>query len=153
MTGAGSPLGRRSRPAYGRDSSPRLENVVQLRHVTASLVPLAAVASAVAGCGSSDAKPSPAQSGEPVPHTAAGHAVTISDFKVVPGSLTVSRAARITVTNHDSTAHPATADDGRSFDTGDIDPGAAATVTLSKAGTYKFHCTIHPFMHGTLVVR
>jgi len=126
---------------------------VHLRHVTASLVPLAAVAGAIAGCGSSDAKPSPAQSSAPAPHTAAGHAVTISDFKFMPGSLTVRRGARITVTNRDSTAHTATADDGRSFDTGNIDPGAAATVTLSKAGTYKFHCTIHPFMHGTLVIR
>lgn len=59
----------------------------------------------------------------------------------------------ITVTNHDSTAHTTTADDGKSFDTGNIDPGSSATIRLSKPGTYKYHCNIHPFMHGTLVVK
>jgi plastocyanin len=128
---------------------------VQLRRVTASLVPLAAVAGAIAGCGGSGAKPNTAQSSErAAQHAAAsGQGLTISDFKFMPGSLTVRRGARTAVTNRDSTAHTATADDGRTFDTGNIDPGTAATVTLSKAGTYKFHCSIHPFMHGTLVVR
>ena len=36
------------------------------------------------------------------------------------------------------------------FDTGDIDGGSSAKVTLKKAGTYKYHCNIHSFMHGTL---
>jgi plastocyanin len=140
-------------PLRSRLVTTELENAVQLHHVTASLVTLAAVAGAIAGCGSSDAKPNAAQSSAPAQHASpSGDAITISNFKFTPGSLTVSRGARITVANHDGTAHTATADDGRSFDTGNIDPGAAATVTLSKAGTYKFHCTIHPFMHGTLVV-
>ena len=50
-------------------------------------------------------------------------------------------------------AHTATADSGNSFDTGNIDPGSSATFTLSKVGTYSYHCSIHPFMHGTLTVR
>jgi plastocyanin len=59
----------------------------------------------------------------------------------------------ITVTNRDTTAHTTTADDGKSFDTGNIDPGSSATISPPKAGTYKYHCNIHPFMHGTLVVK
>jgi plastocyanin len=103
---------------------------VQLRRVTASLVTLAAIAGGIAGCGGSGAEPNTAQSSQPAAqHVASGQGLTISDFKFIPGSLAVERGARITVTNRDS------------------------TVTLSKAGTYKFHCTIHPFMHGTLVVR
>jgi plastocyanin len=135
-----------------RPRTVRLENVVEPRHVTASLVALAAVAGLIAGCGGSDPSPTTAQSGGSQPSGGSG-SVTISNFKFAPASVTVSRNTRISVTNHDSTAHTATADDGQSFDTGNIDPNASATVTLAKAGTYKYHCSIHPFMHGTLVVR
>jgi plastocyanin len=135
------------------DDLDRLENAMELRHVTASLVALAAVAGPVAGCGGSDATPNTAQSGGSQPAARSGGSVTISNFMFKPASVTVSRGARITVTNHDTTAHTATADNGKSFDTGDIDPSASATVTLSKTGTYKYHCSIHSFMHGTLVVK
>ena len=132
----------------------RLENAVQLRHLIASLAPLAALAALVAGCGGSGDTAPATQSGGSAQHAAlSGDSVTISNFKFTPASVTVSRGARITVANHDSTAHTATADDGKSFDTGDIDPGSSATVSLSKSGTYRYHCSIHPFMHGTLVVR
>lgn len=127
-----------------------------LRHLTTSLIATAAVAAPIAGCGNSDASGSAqgatttsSQSGQ----GAGAAAVTISDFKFTPGALTVRRGARITVTNHDTTAHTATADNGNSFDTGNIDPGSSATFTLSEVGTYSYHCSIHPFMHGTLTVR
>jgi len=42
--------------------------------------------------------------------------------------------------------------DGGAFDTGDVDPGASKTTTLSKAGRYAYHCQIHSFMNGTSVV-
>jgi plastocyanin len=137
---------------------------VELRHVTALLVALAAVGGPIAGCGGSDSKTTAAQSdGSAQPATSSGSSqakssagsgsLTISDFKFAPASLTVGPGVRITVANHDSTAHTATADSGQSFDTGDIDPGSSATFTVTKAGTYSYHCSIHPFMHGTLVVR
>jgi plastocyanin len=142
-----------------------MEHAVQLRHLTTSLVAAAAVAASVTGCGSSNraqgaqgaAKPSasqqPASSGSSQSPSGAGAgAVTIDSFKFVPASLTVSQDT-ITVTNHDSTAHTTTADDGKSFDTGDIGPGSSATIRLSKPGTYKYHCNIHAFMHGTFVVK
>jgi plastocyanin len=144
MEGERSRLARRLGPRTVDSVGHRLENAVQPRHLAASIVALAAAAT-TAGCGGSDAHPTAARSGSP-------NSLTISNFKFTPASLTVSPGARIRVTNRDTTAHTATADDGRSFDTGDIDPGSAATIALSKAGTYKFHCSIHPFMHGTVVV-
>ena len=163
MAGEQPPLGGRPGGPTVESDLDRLENPVQLRHVIASLVALATVAGPVAGCGGSDAGPTAARSGGPArqaapsgssPSRASGgsRSLTISNFKFTPGSITVKQGAGITVANHDTTAHTATADDGRSFDTGDIAPGASATVTLSKPGTYKYHCSIHPFMHGTLVV-
>ena len=48
--------------------------------------------------------------------------MTISGFKFAPTSVTVQPGAKVTVTNNDSTAHTATADDGNSFDTGTAGP-------------------------------
>jgi plastocyanin len=141
-----------------------LENAVQLRPVTVLLVALAAVGGPLAGCGGSDSSPSsspsagspqPANSSQPSPSAASNGSgsLSIADFTFKPASLTAEHGTAITVTNNDSTAHTVTADDGHSFDTGDVDPGSSATLKPLKAGTYKYHCSIHSFMHGTLVVR
>jgi plastocyanin len=78
--------------------------------------------------------------------------VKIQNFAFIPRTLTV-KAGRVVVTNSDSTAHTVTADDGSSFDTGVIDAGSSSALRISKPGRYAYHCAIHPFMHGTLVVR
>lgn len=80
-------------------------------------------------------------------------AVAIRNFSFMPRTITVKKGARITISNRDSTAHTATSDDGSSFDTGGIDPGSSSTVTLGKTGRFPYHCSIHPFMHGTIVVQ
>jgi plastocyanin len=131
-----------------------MENTVELRHVIASFVAVVALAASVASCGGSGDTPPAAQSDGSGQHAAlSADSLTISNFKFAPASVTVSRGARITVTNHDTTAHTATADDGHSFDTGNIDAGSSATLTMSKTGTYRYHCSIHPFMHASIVVR
>jgi plastocyanin len=138
------------------DFHTRMEHAVKLRHLTTSVVAAVAVAALVAGCGSSENSQSAQGATKPSPSSqpkssGSSQSVAIDNFKFTPASLTVNQGARITVTNRDSTAHTMTADNG-SFDTGDIDPGSSATVSLSKPGTLKYHCSIHPFMHGTLVV-
>jgi plastocyanin len=47
--------------------------------------------------------------------------------------------------------HHIVSDDGTSFDAGSITPDATATVHLA-AGTYPFHCAIHPTMTGSVTV-
>jgi plastocyanin len=77
-----------------------------------------------------------------------------------PSELTVAAWTTLLVANVGGKPHSLTADDG-SFDTGIIDPGAQggrfagenASVTLNQAGTFKFHCEIHPAaMKGTVTV-
>ncbi len=77
-----------------------------------------------------------------------------------PSELTVAAGTTLLVANVGGKPHSLTADDG-SFDTGIIDPGAQggrfagknASVTLNQAGTFKFHCEIHPAaMKGTVTV-
>ena len=128
------------------------------RRSMSSLVVIAGTALLLAGCGGGSGSASGASakaSGSSSQATSAGAstAVKISNFKFSPARLTVKQGAGVTVTNEDSAAHTATADDGHSFDTGDLSQGATQTISVSKPGSYPYHCSIHPFMHGTLVVK
>jgi plastocyanin len=76
--------------------------------------------------------------------------ITIKDFKY-DGPTSVAPGTKITITNEDSEAHTVTAASGDAFDV-KIDPGKSATLTAPASGTYKFDCTFHGNMHGTLKV-
>ena len=127
------------------------------RQIIPALVAVMAAATLLAGCGGSDSNASPPPKPTSAPADpasgASGSAVTISDFKFAPASLTAKPGTKVTVTNDDSTAHTATADDGSTFDTGTLDPGSSQTISVGKPGSYAYHCSIHPFMKGTIVVR
>jgi plastocyanin len=58
----------------------------------------------------------------------------------------------VTWMNQDSVAHTSTSD-GAGWDSGIVAPGAQYSVAFNTAGTYTYHCTIHPGMTGTVVVR
>ena len=77
-----------------------------------------------------------------------------------PSELEVAAGTTLLVANVGGKPHTLTADDG-SFDTGVVEPGAQggrfagrnASVTLNQAGTFKFHCEVHPAaMKGTVTV-
>jgi plastocyanin len=53
--------------------------------------------------------------------------------------------------NGDSTNHTVTANDA-SFDSGYIPSGGTFSLTFDKVGVYAYHCTIHKFMRGDVVV-
>jgi plastocyanin len=83
---------------------------------------------------------------------AAGASVQIMNFAFNPASVTVKVGDTVTWTNGDSIAHTVTADDG-SFDSGNIDPGKSFTFTFTKAGTFSYHCNIHPNMTAQVTVQ
>lgn len=78
--------------------------------------------------------------------------VTIQNMSFSPSSMTIKTGDTVTWTDLDSVSHTSTADDN-SFDTGTLSTGQSKTITFSKAGTYTYHCTIHPGMKGTIVVQ
>lgn len=97
---------------------------------------------------------SPSSSAEPSTSTskaAAAPVISIADFAFkVPTS--VAPGAKITIKNGDSEAHTVTSQDG-GFDV-KVDPGSSVTLTAPlKPGSYKFVCTFHASMSGTLVVQ
>ena len=85
------------------------------------------------------------------PVVAADRTVSIQGFAFSPKTVSISVGDRVTWRNEDATAHTAT--DSGKFDTGDIGPGGAKSVTFNAAGTYSYICAIHPTMTGTVVVR
>lgn len=75
--------------------------------------------------------------------------VNINHFAFHPPTLRVKRGARVAFTNSSNTAHTATSG---SFDTRRIAPGSSVTVKFGEKGAFAYHCSIHPFMKGRIVV-
>jgi plastocyanin len=106
-----------------------------------TFIAITALAVGLAACGSSSKSSTPAASGTTQ--------ITIDSsfaFKVTP----VTAGSTVTVKNDSSSQHTVTQDGGGFNVT--IDAGKTATFPAPAAGTYKFHCNIHNFMKGTLVV-
>jgi predicted lipoprotein with Yx(FWY)xxD motif len=80
-----------------------------------------------------------------------GTPAKIIDFGFDPASLSVKVGESVTWTNTGATAHTVTADDG-SFDSKSMAAGATFSQTFAKAGTFAYHCAIHPGMKGTVTV-
>jgi plastocyanin len=76
--------------------------------------------------------------------------VTIAHFEFQPPTLTISPGTKVRFSNTSGTAHTATRKG--SFHTGRIKPGKSASVTFNRKGTFSYHCSIHPFMKGKIVV-
>ena len=88
-------------------------------------------------------------------------AVTPGNPAYEPASLTVKKGDAIEVVNEDSAPHTVTSgtgledpNAGQMFDTSIITPAASAQLATAdlEAGEYDYHCTVHPFMTGTLIV-
>ena len=78
------------------------------------------------------------------------NSVSIKGMAFSNASLTITAGASVKWTNNDSYSHTVTADDG-SFDSGSIAPGSTYSHTFPVAGTYNYHCSIHPSMKGAIV--
>jgi len=77
--------------------------------------------------------------------------VTIMNFAFVPARVEVSPGTRVVWTNQDSDPHTVTTDHP-GFSSQALDTGQTFAEVVRKVGTVTYHCTIHPFMHGSVVV-
>lgn len=76
--------------------------------------------------------------------------VSIVNFAFKPGTVRVNRGGSVAFTNTSNTEHTATK--GGVFDTKRIKPGKTVLVKFGKRGTFAYHCKIHSFMKGKVVV-
>ena len=79
--------------------------------------------------------------------------VTISNFAFSPAQLNINTGDTVTWTNKDGVNHPIVSDTANIFNSGNLDPNATFSYTFTTAGTYKYHCSIHPSMTGTITVK
>ena len=80
-----------------------------------------------------------------------GNAVSIDNFAFVPATLTVAAGSTVTWTNQDEEPHTVVANDG-SFRSPGMGSQATYSHTFATAGRFDYVCSIHPFMHATVVV-
>jgi plastocyanin len=142
------------------------------RHITAAGA-AAVLAIALAACGSGTATPSAASSSAAsasapasAPASASGSAsaavcaagtgtgdaaVAAKGFAFNPATVSVAVGKSVTWTNGDTAQHSIVMDAGGC----QADPfagGATATLVFNVAGSYAYHCGIHPTMKGTVTV-
>jgi plastocyanin len=84
--------------------------------------------------------------------TASSNTINIVNFTFTPGTLTVKAGTTVTWANNDTTTHRPTSDNGV-FDSGDLAPGATFSFTFNNTGTFSYHCSIHPYMTGKVIVQ
>jgi plastocyanin len=112
----------------------------------------------VAGCGGS----STATTAAAVTSTSAGTDTTaaaggttvqviMTNHSYDPQTVTVKAGDTVTWVNEDTPQHDVVADNGE-FASDLFDKGGTFSFTFTKAGTYPYHCSIHPGMVGTIVV-
>jgi len=105
---------------------------------------LAVLGSVVLGAG-------PRAGATPAAHPRAAAAVTVANFSFTPARAHVVLGGRVTWTFPEPMAHTTTSDKGF-WNSGPRRNGVTFTRTFATAGTYRYHCSIHTFMHGRVLV-
>jgi plastocyanin len=78
--------------------------------------------------------------------------VNVYDGFFQPAKITVSAGTTVKWMNFGAQKHTITSDNDR-WDSVELTPGGSTSVTFTEAGTYNFHCRIHPkTMRGAVVV-
>ena len=113
----------------------------------------AATAPSAAPAASEPAASAPAAGGGGCSTSSEAAAVTvqIANFAFDPPEVTAKVGETIGWTNNDSTPHTATLDDC-ACDTGNIAADGTAGLVFDAAGTYAYHCKIHPNMTATITI-
>jgi plastocyanin len=143
------------------EGASRLGNVedlmLSLRFGILSAIMMFAIA-----CGSGYSSPSTAPSPTPSPTPTPGGpsssvaipagAESLGNRAYTPDDLNVAVGTTVTWTNTDSTTHTSTSD-ATGWNSGNVAPGGQFSFAFKTAGTFSYHCAIHPGMVGTVVVQ
>ena len=79
-------------------------------------------------------------------------AVEIKNFAFNPTEITIKAGGTVTWTNADAMGHDILSDSGESFKSELLSTGQSFSHTFTAAGTYQYHCGIHPSMIGKVIV-
>ena len=125
--------------------------------LSSRVVLVSALALLATACGSSDSTtaptptPAPVIAGSGTPVSIPSGASTLGNRAFSPDAVDVAVGTTVTWTNNDSITHTSTSD-GAGWDSGAIAPRAQFSMTFQNAGSFPYHCAIHPGMVGTITV-
>ncbi len=79
-----------------------------------------------------------------------------TDRCYIPSLIIIEKGKQVTWVNEDSAFHSITSGFYDSptdlFDSGHLDPFESYTLTFDETGIYDYHCTLHPWMKGQVIV-
>ena len=78
--------------------------------------------------------------------------VSISNFAFSPSSLSINAGETVVWTNKDNVPHTVSSDSGSELSSPTLSPGDTYSHTFGTAGSYSYHCNIHPNMKGSIIV-
>jgi plastocyanin len=78
--------------------------------------------------------------------------VTLRNIAIQPATVTIAVGGTVTWVNQDPMTHNL-ADDAGNWGSGPMASGKSYSHVFPKAGTFPYHCTIHPSMTGEVVVK
>ena len=78
--------------------------------------------------------------------------VFIQGMAFSPATLTVAVGTTVKWTNKDGVAHTVTSDTGL-FDSQNVNANGVFSYMFMTAGTFNYHCTIHPTMVAKIIVK
>ncbi len=79
-----------------------------------------------------------------------------NDLCYIPSLIVIEKGRQVTWVNEDSAFHTVTSGfyelPTELFDSEYLDPFESYTLTFDETGIYDYHCTLHPWMKGQVIV-
>ena len=122
------------------------------QRLSSRLWPLALSLAAACGSGGSTGPNTPPDMVGDISIVQGAEFLTTAAFDPNPKTVSLADGGDVRWVNGDGTTHQMTSDNGAFPTSGLIRPGETYSITLKTAGSYHFHCAIHPNMVGTITV-
>jgi 3',5'-cyclic-AMP phosphodiesterase len=107
---------------------------------------------APSGPATAAATPAPASHGATPAVVGDALAIRIDNFSFQPPELHLPRGGKVTWINADDVPHLIASADGKFRPSSALDTNDQYTMTFDRPGTYRYFCTLHPRMTGSIVV-
>ncbi len=78
--------------------------------------------------------------------------ISIQNSSFKPNITTITVGADVRWVNKDKITHKVVSDNG-TFESPNLTQGSIYSFTFTKAGTYNYHCAIHPAEKGIIIVK
>lgn len=138
--------------------------MLSLRFAVVSIILMSAIACGDSSYSPAPTSPSPTPTSTPSPTPTPAPAgpsssvvipvgaASLGNRAYTPDELNVALGTTVTWMNTDSVAHTSTSN-APGWSSGTVAPGGKFSFAFQSAGTFPYHCAIHPGMVGTVVVR